>query len=81
MHYVLNYFETISFIQHMNALRVLFIPRAANNNCDDSIADNMHYCCTQSNASPFNTSNRLKCHYYELNLMLSKKAGYHKTYT
>jgi len=40
MHYVLNYFETISLIQHMNALRVLFIPCAANNNCDDSIADN-----------------------------------------
>ena len=40
MHNVLNYFETISLIQHMNALRVLFIPRAANNNCDDSIADN-----------------------------------------
>jgi len=40
MHYVLNYFEIISLIQHANALRVLFILRAAINNCDDSIADN-----------------------------------------
>ena len=40
MQYVLNYFETISLMQRKNVLRVLFIPRAANNNCDDSIADN-----------------------------------------
>jgi len=31
--------KTISVIQHMNDLRVLFILCAANNNCDDSNAD------------------------------------------
>ena len=36
----MNYFETISLIQRMNALRVLFIPHAANDNCDDGIANN-----------------------------------------
>jgi len=40
-HNVLNNLETTSLV-HMNVLMFLFILRAANNDCDDSIAD--HSC-------------------------------------